>query len=305
MMRRALILLALLALIAPASRAAENESEDQEGTNVPKLQHVIVVILENRGYSDVRSAPYTAGLVSHGASFSASTAVAHPSLPNYLALWSGSTQDVKNDACPPVGAPYSGENLGHACEAAGIGWRAYSEDLPSVGSAACTNNGTLYTRKHDVWSYFSNLDHTNERPYTDLAVDIAAGKLPRLAFVIPNNCHNSHDGGACNVAVADQWLADNIPAMVAAVGRHGIVIVTWDEDDFTPANHILTVFSGPPAKPGAVCVRPVNHYTVLRTICDALGLTAFGAAANEKPITDVWHSDREEDGASYKRRHPK
>ena len=32
----------------------------------------------------------------------------------------------------------------------------------------------------------------------------------------------------------------------------------------------------------------VNHYTVVRTICDALGLPAVGAAFSEVPITGIW-----------------
>ena len=63
-------------------------------------------------------------------------------------LWSGSTQGVTNDVCPPLGAPYAAENLGHACEAAGKTWRAYSEGLPAIGSTLCTNPATFYLRRH-------------------------------------------------------------------------------------------------------------------------------------------------------------
>jgi acid phosphatase len=280
----AMAVIALAALLAASPIAAAPSRE----AGVPPLDHIIVVIMENRSYDQTRHATYTASLIASGSSFSASTAVAHPSLPNYLALWSGSTQRVTDDACPPTGAPYAAENLGHACEAAGLQWRAYSEDLHAPGSAACTAHGTLYTRKHDPWTDFSNLDHSHERAYPDLAAAIAGDSLPNLAFVIPNNCHNTHDGGPCDVAVGDQWLAANLPAMIAAAGPRGIVILTWDEDDFTVANHILTVFSGPPVKRGYVSARPITHYTVLRTICDGLGLPAFGAAKKEAPITDIW-----------------
>jgi acid phosphatase len=169
-------------------------------------------------------------------------------------------------------------------------WRAYSEDLPAVGSTVCASKGKLYTRKHDPWTYYSNLNHANERPYADLASDIAAGRLPRLAFVIPDNCHNTHDEGACTVAVGDAWLAANLPAMISAVGPRGVVILTWDEDDFTTANRILTVMSGPLVRRGYVSTHAIDHYSVLRTICDGLGLKPMGAAAGKAPISDVWRS---------------
>lgn len=280
----------------PLGHDRESDTDDGSGHRhavVPAFKHVIVVIMENRSYDQARVAPYTANLIASGSSFSASTAVTHPSLPNYLALWSGSTEGVTDDACPPKGAPYPNENLGAACEAAGLSWRAYSEDLPAAGSTVCTNHGSLYTRKHDPWTYYSNLNHANERPYSDLDADIAAHALPNLAFVIPNNCHNSHDGGACNVAAGDAWLTANLPAMIRAVGHHGLVILTWDEDDFTKVNRILTVMSGPLVRPGYVSARPINHYSVLRTICDGLGVKPFGEAAHAAPITDVWRPESE------------
>src|SRR5262249_25538803 len=155
----------------------------------------------------------------------------------------------------------------------------------------CTFNGPLYTRKHDPWTDFNNLNHINERPYGDLQTDINAGTLPNLAFVIPNNCHNSHDSG-CSVQVGDNWLAANLPAMRNAVGPRGLVILTWDEDSGISGNHILTVFAGDSSLSGYVSSTHITHYNVLRTICDALGIAPFGAAATQSPITDAWREIR-------------
>jgi parallel beta-helix repeat protein len=258
---------------------------------VPHLDHVIVVIVENKSYTAARGAPYIGGLAAAYSSFAKYYAITHPSQPNYYSLWAGDTQGIVNDNCPPPGAPYSTENLGHACEAAGLSWRAYSEDLPAVGSTDCsanpTHDGSLYTRKHAPWVSFTNLNHANEMPYGQLAADIAADSLPSLAFVIPNNCHNAHDSG-CPVDTADAWLARELPAMLSAVGPRGLVVLTCDEDDELTGNRILTVLAGPLVKPGVFSHRFVNHYTLLRTICDGLGIAPFAAAVGEAPITDVW-----------------
>lgn len=254
---------------------------------VPSLDHIVLVIMENHSYDDVRRAPYTAGLIAAGASCSNMHAVTHPSQPNYLALWSGSPQGVRNDACPPPGSPYGTENLGHACEALGIGWRSYSEALPSAGWPGCSSGSgaNLYVRKHCPWTDFNNLNHANERPWADLAADIAAGALPRLAIVIPDQCHNTHD---CAVSAGDAWLAQNLPALIGAVGPEGMVVLTWDEDDNGSGNQILTVFSGPPIKPGFVTGRLVDHYALLRTLCEALGVAPFGAAADAVALAEVF-----------------
>ena len=105
-------------------------------------------------------------------------------------------------------------------------------------------DGSLYTRKHAPWTHFTNLNHANELPYSQLAADLASHSLPNLAFVTPDNCHNGHNEG-CPVDTVDAWLARELPAMLAGVGPNGLVILTWDEDDDLVGNRILTVFAGP------------------------------------------------------------
>jgi hypothetical protein len=270
-------LLASLALARPAAAAANG---------VPILNHVILVVMENHSYDEVRTLPYISTLIQNSTTFSQSYAVAHPSQPNYLALWAASTLAITNDNCPPPGSPFSASNLGNACEVAGVSWKSYCENLPSVGSTVCSSTDNLYRRKHHACPDFSNLNHARECPYTQLAADIAAGTLPGLAFVAPNMCDDMHD---CSTSTGDTWLANNLPAMIAAVGPRGLVILTWDEDDKSSANHILTVFAGAAVKANLVSTQTISHYTVVRTICDVLGLVPFGNAATEIAPTDIWN----------------
>ncbi len=261
---------------------------------VPAHDRVVIVVMENKSYDVARAQPYTQTLMAQGATFARSFAVAHPSQPNYFGLFSVSTLGVTTNACPVPGSPFSAENMGHACEAAGKTWRAYSENLPSAGATGCSYDGDastgLYTRKHEPWTYFSNLNHQNERPYGDLAADMAANSLPNLVYIIPNNCHNTHNSSTpgCNVAGGDTWLSQNLPAVINALGPNGLLILTWDEDDSASGNHILTVFVGPHVRQGVVSNVSVSHYTVMRTVCEALGLPVFAQGAFETSIADVW-----------------
>jgi acid phosphatase len=270
-------------LIGTAALLAALACAGTSHAQVPALNHVIVVVMENHSYDEVRLQPYTASLIATSSTCTQSYAVTHPSLPNYLALWSGNTFGIDNDNCPADGSPFTVANLGQACEAAGQTWRSYCEDLPAAGSDICSSDG--YRRKHAPWTDFSNLDHTNERPLTDLFPDISAGGLPALAFVIPNQCHSTHD---CSVATGDTWLAGILPTLIAAAGPRGVVILTWDEDDDYSGNHILTVFAGAAVKTKFSHTGNVDHYAVVRTICEALGLPAVGHAASAAPITDIW-----------------
>jgi hypothetical protein len=260
----------------------------------PHHDHVVVVVMENKSYDEVRSQPYTASLLAAGATLTNSVAVTHPSQPNYFALWGANTLGILNDNCPAPGSPFFTENLGQMCEAAGLTWKAYSENLAVAGSTACSFNGSassgLYTRKHDPWTYYANLNHANERPYSDLAADIAAHALPNLAFIIPNNCHNTHNSSTpgCGLADGDAWLAANLPAVLGELGPKGLLVLTWDEDDSSANNHILTALVGPLVAAGAQSAQAVNHYTVVRMICEALGFSTFQRASAEPSILGVW-----------------
>lgn len=273
-------------LPGPARYVSVSEAASAR-TTVPRADHVIVIIMENKSYDAARVSPFTAGLISSGTSFSSSFAVTHPSLPNYLALWSGSTQQVTSNSIPPRGSPFDAENLGHACEAAGFTWNAYSEDLPIAGFSGSSANHSLYARKHAPWTNFSNLDHKNELPFSELAVAESLGKLPNIAFVVPNQENDTHNSP---VSHGDQWLSRHVPSMLRALGDKGLLVLTWDEDDSKGDNRILTVLNGPLVKQNYVSSRPISHYTLLRTLCDALRVTPPGAAAAETPITDVWRA---------------
>ena len=267
----------LAAALAPRPAAAQT---------VPRMDHVIIVVMENHSYDQVRTLPYTSTLISTYSSFSQSYGVAHPSQPNYLALWAASTLGITDDTCPPPGSPFSAANLGSACQAAGVTWKSYCENLPAVGSTVCASTDNLYKRKHHPCPDFSNLNHAKECPYSQLAADVAAGTLPALSFVAPNMCDDMHD---CSTTTGDTWLSNNLPAMISAVGPRGLVILTWDEDDKSSGNHILTVFAGPMVKSNYVSTQTITHYTVVRTICDALGLSSFANASTATPPSDVWN----------------
>jgi acid phosphatase len=275
------------ATAASTRPASARTASTLAASGVTRFAHVLVVVMENHSYDEVKDLPYTAQLCTQGVMFTNSHAVAHPSQPNYVALWSGNQQGVTNDTCPAPGSPFTTENLGHACEAAGLKWKSYSEGQPTPGFTGCNAARGLYSRNHAPWANFSNLDHANERPFSELALAESLGTLPDLAFVVPDKCHDTHD---CTLQEGDSWLAAQIPAMLRALGPHGLLVLTWDEDDHSAGNHILTVFCGQGVKKDFVYAQAIDHYNVLRTICEALGLSPFGAAVTASPIADVWLS---------------
>ncbi|HEY2764916.1 MAG TPA: alkaline phosphatase family protein [Pseudonocardiaceae bacterium] len=248
---------------------------------MPRPDHIVVVVEENRSYSDVigaPDAPYINGLAAHGAVFPRSFAVAHPSQPNYLALFSGSTQGVTSDSCPQT---FTAVSLGQQLAVAGDSLGGYSEDLPATGFTGCTHGG--YARKHNPWSDFPAVPAAVNRALGAFPADYAT--LPTVSFVIPDLDHDMHDG---SVAEGDAWLRERLNGYAQWAGTHNsLLILTWDEDDGSAGNQIPTIILGAGVQPGRYNER-VTHYRVLRTIEEALELPPLGDAAHTAPISDIW-----------------
>ena len=267
----------------PASSASSSASSSAVSRSkaVPRPDHIVVAVLENRSYDEIvgrPEAPFLNSLEAAGAVFTQSYAVAHPSQPNYLALFSGSTQGVTDDSCPRT---FSTGNLGRSLLDAGHTFAGYSEDLPSAGYAGCS--ATLYARKHNPWADFGNLPASVNQPMSAFPLDFTA--LPTVSFVIPNLAHDLHDG---TLAQADLWLRDHLGAYAAWAPEHNsVLVITNDEDDHSSNNRISTVIVGVHVVPGRY-PQHIDHYALLRTLEDAYDLAPLGASARAAPITAIW-----------------
>ncbi|WP_344655630.1 alkaline phosphatase family protein [Catenulispora subtropica] len=273
---------------APAEvRTAAKPATPVTPVTLPKPDHVVVVLFENKEDKQVHgssTAPYFNALAARGATFTNSTGVTHPSQPNYLALFSGSTQGVSGDDCLSAGK-FAGPDLGGELIAAGKTFAGYSESMPSDGFTACTGKGPGgdYASKHNPWRDFSDVPAADNRTFAAFPQDFS--QLPTVSFVVPNMCDDMHD---CGVATGDAWLKAGLGAYADwAPAHNSLLVVTFDEDDFTEANVIPTIIVGAGVKPGPTA-QHIDHYAMLRTLEDLYGLPHAGASAQAAPITGIW-----------------
>ena len=248
--------------------------------------HIAVVIMENEEYGDIigsSATPYINGLARRHALALQMYAISHPSLPNYLALTGGSTFGISSDC---AGCSVSATNLVDQLVKAGISWRAYMEGLPH----ACYSGPGAgnYAKKHDPFMYYDDIASAPSRcqqivPLTRLYTDERARTLPQFSWITPDLCHDMHD---CSTATGDRFLAGLVPGLLRALGPRGLLFVTWDEgssDDgccrLAAGGHVATILAGPESRPGARLRTPVDHYSVLQTIEDVLGLRRLRGAA--------------------------
>ncbi|MEE6178440.1 alkaline phosphatase family protein [Mycobacterium sp. 050134] len=251
---------------------------------VPQPAHVVIVIEENRSQNNIignKSAPFLNALAARGALMTQSFAETHPSEPNYLALFAGSTMGVTKDSCPVDGG--ATPNLASELLAAGYTFVGFAEGLPAVGSTVCSAG--KYARKHVPWANFTNVPPGDSLPFSAFPMGNYAS-LPTVSFVIPNNDDNMHDG---SIPQGDAWLNQELSGYANwAVANNSLLIVTWDEDDnSTTRNQIPTVFYGAHVRPGAY-PEQISHYNVLSTLEQMYGLPKIGLAANAPAITDIW-----------------
>jgi hypothetical protein len=248
---------------------------------VPRPDHVVVVVMENHDRSEVigsPDAPYITSLAARGVDFLDSHGVTHPSQPNYLALFSGSTQGVTSNDCPYT---FVAPSLGGELLSAGLTFAGYAEGLPADGFTGCSAG--QYERKHVPWIDFTDVPVTANRSFASFPGDYAA--LPTVAFVTPNMCNDMHN---CGVAAGDAWLQQTFdPYIQWARVHNSLFILTWDENDRSAGNQIPTIMVGAVVEPGQSST-PITHYDVLRTIEDMYGLPYLGDSATAAPIAGVW-----------------
>jgi hypothetical protein len=253
------------------------------GPPPPKVAHVTIVMMENRNYPLVvgnADAPYfNHTLIPQGALLTNMHAIRHPSEPNYIALFSGSTHGIQDDSCPHT---YASPNLATALFANGLTFGGYAESMPTPGFQGCWGSGGLYARKHIPWPNFSNVPASASRVYAGLP-----SPMPTLAWIVPNMCHDMHD---CSTREGDDWLAKNLPPIIAWNAKNdGVLIVTWDEadPDTDGKNRIPTVLVGPMIAPGTSTTN-ANLYGLTSTIEWLFKLPCIADECNVPPLTDIW-----------------
>jgi len=232
--------------------------------------------MENRSYGQALAGQYTARLAHDYAVATNYNGVSHPSLPNYLAMTSGSTWGITDDGFHPLPAGGLGKQLTDA----GVSWRAYMEGMNN----GCFRSGYPYALKHNPFAYYGATCPANVVPFTGFAHDMTQPDVPRFVWITPGLCNDGHD---CTTAVADAYLSRTVPQILATTAwrQNGVLFVTWDEGE-DAANSVLTLVIEPDRQALSSAVA-YNHYSLLAAIEDRLGVGRLGSAAKASPMPDL------------------
>jgi acid phosphatase len=257
----AAVLTAIAAVLLPATGASA------AATRVSK---VLVFIEENHSLAQMRTGmPYTFSLAKRYGYATHYRAITHPSLPNYLAIASGSTHGVTDDKAPGVHRIDARTVFGQAF-ATGHTAKTYAESA----AGRCDMQGTsLYAVRHNPWLYFTptaerSLCRTHDVPLgSAFAHDVAAGTLPNVGLVVPNLCNDAHN---CSLATADGWFRQQMQKVFAgpdwASGRLAVILTADESTRADASNTVLTVVIHR-SQSGHVVTTPLTHYSLTR-LCE-------------------------------------
>jgi len=252
--------------VTPGPKASGTDaSANPTPSPTPAAKHVFVIVLENTSYQLALQQPYIASVAKQYAVATSYSSVANPSLPNYLAMTSGSTWGIRDDGYHRLPASGVGDQL----TAAGISWKAYTEGF----TGDCFNSPYPYALKHNPFAYYGGACPANVVPMTDLATDLT-GDTPQLSWITPGLCNDGHD---CGVRAADRWLSQVVPQITSSPAwqKNGVLFITWDESSAGDNRVALLVVS--PSLRGPIAT-PLDHFSLSATISDQLGVARLGDA---------------------------
>jgi phosphatidylinositol-3-phosphatase len=258
-------LLAAVLLATACQPGVQAGPSDLVSPSPKPARHVFVIVLENTSYQLALRQPYIASLSRQYALATNYSAVALPSLPNYLAITSGSTWGIRDDEFHRL--PAGG--LGTQLTDAGISWKAYMEGF----TGDCFDSPYPYALKHNPFAYYGGACPSNVVPMTDLAADLKAG-TPQLSWITPGLCNDGHD---CGIRAADRWLSQVVPQITssAAWRKDGVLFITWDESSAGDNRVALLVVAR--SLRGQITT-PLDHYSLSATISEQLGVARLGRA---------------------------
>lgn len=251
-------------------------------TTVSRYDHVVWILLENVGYSVVGSseAPYLNALAAACGLATSYLAISHPSLPNYIALTSGSTHGITDDG-EPSEHPLSGPSIFFQLHG---NWRSLEESMP-VSCDRVTSGE--YAARHNPAVYYPSLGSACQRD--DVPLTSPLNLSAAFTFITPNICDDMH---SCPVADGDVWLAHAVPAIIASKqyqSRSLVVFITFDENDSGTTNRVPTYVIAPSVPRGIKVSTSLDHYSLLRTTEFLLNLSLIGDAPQATSMIGPFH----------------
>jgi hypothetical protein len=272
---------------------------------VPKSKHIWMITEENHSFEEVignASMPYYNSLAARYGLATEYYSNQHNSISALMWLVAGQpvTANDNTTSC------FNVNNIVRGVLSLGLTWKSYQVDLPYPGFHGLSSQ--RYVRRHNPLIDFadscSGKQALNSVPFTQLSADMRKNDTPNYVYISPNLDEDAHDG---TLLAADQWLEQQLPTILAqpefAPGGDGLLFIVWDEGDLANdkrcsarlqsgcGGRLATLIIGPQVRPRYQSSTRYDHANLLRTVCDAMGVTSCpGEAAVATPMADFFNT---------------
>lgn len=275
------------------SSSGSKQTTNSSGTTTApatKATKLLVFVLENRSYATMKSSmPYLYSLATKYSYATNYYATSRPSLPNYLAIATGSSRSVTNNKSPTYNEFNGTTVFGNAIRAGKTG-ALYSESMPSNCKLSDSSNGS-YVVKHNPWAYVENergLCQTYNRAMDGYSAAVTKGSLPNVGMVVPNMCNSGHD---CSISVADNWIKSKMEKLFTSTdwksGRLAIAVTADEASTSDSSNHTFFVLIHPSqSKKVKSCA--INHYSLSRLYSDIAKVNRIKNAQTASSISSCF-----------------
>jgi hypothetical protein len=229
------------------------------------FDRIFIMQFENHAEDEVIKDPNFAKYTQMGRGCTNYYAITHPSQPNYWAQAAGSFFGQQTDAS----VDFNETCLVDLMEPAEMTWKLYQEDYP--GNCDARESIGSYYRKHNPFISFDSVRNNASRcknivNSAALDDDLAKGNLPQYSYYTPNIDNDAHN---TNITFGGQFLDGFLKPRLALFPRKTLIVVSWDEDDYTEENKILVFFLDPGSSifpAGSTDTTKYTHYSLLATI---------------------------------------
>jgi Phosphoesterase family len=274
-------------------------------SSVPSYSHVFMIMMENTDYDEVvdnpTDTPYLHTLMSEGATMANYHAVYHPSDENYMAIAGGESYATGATYYPDIKDP--NENIGDELVSAGKTWKAYEQGMGTPCNLT-TQYDSYYEPDDAPFINYTDVSGNSascqqhlfdtSRLTTDLA---SASTTPNFSWIAADDYYDgesSGNGSATSLQVQDGWLKQTVAPILASPAwttQKSLLVITWDEDENEPDNHVAAIVLGSQGSvpAGTVSYTRYDHYSTGRTLEQALGIAPLtGNDEYATPLNDAF-----------------
>jgi len=282
-----------------------------------KIKHVIVIVMENTNaseiYGNTSEAPYLNNMLmpiaARSSNFTDTLALDLPSQPHYIIMEAGKRTfaDQTFSVSDDPSASYSTGSLSHLTHQmratiapAKVTWMSYQQSIDAATGACPIESSYPYVARHNPFVYFRSISGNppsktgaycaaHHRPYSAFAADLAAGRIAKYVFITPDQCHNMHDqcASASRIRAGDDWLASELPRMIAwANGHSAVILVAWDEGHGTLRMPFFAVGAG--VKKNFVSSVKLTHRSIVKSVEMIFGVSILPAVANDNSLQSLF-----------------